>query len=184
MFDVLDPIPDTVMQLAQLSLVYIANKVITTPWTLFKDYGYRLLPDFAQMFWLSQPIQLREHLSPVGLLNPPPVFTFHNPLKKSRSGQLIIANDHTMLGAEELLELTDDTRNDLPLLTGMLEDGSYIYLDLEKDRIEPQHVYKACDIDSLIWITRKPKFNGSIGVYELPIIQKKTANLEEQSCHG
>lgn len=171
--DVLDPIPDTVMPLAQLSLVYIANKVITTPWTLFKDYGYRLLPDFCQMFWLSQPNQVREHLSPVGLSNPPPAFTFHNPLKTNRSGHPIIPNDRIVLGAEELLELADDTGTDRPLLTGRLEDGSYVYLDLERDRINPQDVYKACDIDSLIWITRKPKFNGSIGVYELPVIRKK-----------
>jgi len=171
--DVLDPIPDTVMQLAQLSLVYIANRVITTPWTLFKDYGYRLLPDFAQMFWLSEPIQVREHLSPVGLSNPPPAFISHNPPQRSRSGDLIIANDRTVLGAEELLELASDRASDLPLLTGVLEDNSYIYLDLERDRVIPQHISKACDIDSLIWITRKPRFIGSIGVYEMPVIRNK-----------
>jgi len=174
--DVLDPIPDTIMQLAQISLVYIANRVITNPWSLFeKDHGYRLLSDYAQMSLLTKPILVREHLSPVGLLNPPHAFTLHNPKKKSRSGDPIIVHDRITLGAEALLDLADDEGNDLLLLTGRLEhfDRAYVYLDLEKDRVDPQHIYKACDIDSLIWITRKPKFNGCIGIYEMPVIREK-----------
>jgi hypothetical protein len=173
MLDVLDPIPDTIMQLAQVSLVYIANQVITTLWNFFeKDYGYRLLPDYAQMSWLAEPIKVREHLSPIGLLNPPPAFTLHNPDKTSCSGRPIIAHDCTVLGVEELMDLADLMGDDLLLLTGRLEDldGAYVYLDLEKDRVNPQHIHKACDIDSLIWITRKLKFIGCIGIYEMPVI--------------
>jgi len=91
--DVLDPIPDTVIQLAQLSLVYIASRIITAPWTLFKDYGFRLLSDFLQMFWLLEPILVREHLAPVGLWEPSAAFMSHHPPEISRSGHPIIANN-------------------------------------------------------------------------------------------
>jgi hypothetical protein len=161
------------MQLAQLSLVYILNRVITTPWTLFKDYGYRLLPDFLQMFWLMEPVQVREHLAPVGLVEPPPAFMSQHPPQISRSGQDIEALNRTVVGARELLDMADNAGSDLALLTGRATDESYIYLDLERDRIIPQGLSKACDIDSLVWITRKPRFIGSIGIYEMPVIRKK-----------
>jgi len=173
--DVLDPIPDAVMQLAQLSLVYILNMVIATPWTLFKDYGFRLLADFMQIFWLMRPILVREHLSPVGLQEPPAAFA--SPPKISRSGQVIEATDLIILGARELLESANDLGSDLPLLTGRIMDESggqsFIYLDLERDRVIPQRVFTACDIDSLIWITRNPRFVGSVGIYQMPVIRKK-----------
>ncbi|KIM37238.1 hypothetical protein M413DRAFT_13424 [Hebeloma cylindrosporum] len=173
--DVLDPIPDTVIQLAQLSLVYIANQVITTPWTLFKDYGYRLLPDFLQMFWLTKPILVREHLAPVGLRDPPAAFLFHHPRTKTRRGDAIVTDDRIVLGAQQLLDMATEEESDLALLTGRTLDGSYIYVDLEVDSVplEPKDLTKACDIDSLIWITRDPRFIGSIGIYDMPVIRNK-----------
>ena len=172
--DVLDPIPETVMQLAQLSLVYIANRIITCPWTLFlKDYGYRLLADFLQIFLLARPILVREHLAPVGLSEPPAAFMSHNPPQKSRSGHPLITANRTVLGATELLDVATEYGSDLPLLTGMTPEDCYIYLDLERDRVIPARLSKACDIDSFIWITREPRFIGSIGIYEMPVIRKK-----------
>ena len=70
--DTLDPIPDTVLQLATPSLVYLASQVITNPWTMYKDYGWRLLPSYAQMFHNKQPVLVADHLMPIGLLEPPP----------------------------------------------------------------------------------------------------------------
>ncbi|KIM49948.1 hypothetical protein M413DRAFT_6757 [Hebeloma cylindrosporum] len=177
--DVLDPHPDAVVQLAQLSLVYILNRVITTPWTLFKDYGYRLLPDFLQVFCLQEPIQVREHLAPVGLKERPPAFT--TAPETSRSGDRIERKDRLVLGAGELLELANNLGSDLPLLTGRKTESctadntaaSFIHLDLERDRVKPDRLFKACDIDSLIWITRTPRFNGSFGLYRTPQIRDK-----------
>lgn len=174
--DVLDPIPDAVIQLAQLSLVYIANQVITTPWSRFgQDNGYRILPDFLQMSWLRKPILVREHLAPVGLRERPRAYFLHHPRKSSRSGDAIIVNDRVVLGAQQLLDRANEEGSDLPLLTGRTPEGSYIYLDLEVDevKLEPEEVRKACDIDSLIWITRNPQFVGSIGVLDLPVIRNK-----------
>lgn len=172
--DVLDPIPETVMQLAQLSLVYIANRVITCPWTLFlNDYGYRLLADFLQIFFLTRPILVREHLAPVGLLEPPAAFMTHDPPQKSRSGRPLITANRTVLGATELLDVATEYGSDLPLLTGMTPEDCYIYLDLERDRVIPSRLSKACDIDSFIWVTREPRFIGNVGIYEMPVIRKK-----------
>jgi hypothetical protein len=36
-------------------------------WTLFRDYGYRLLSSFSQMFYLDRPVKLADHILPVGI---------------------------------------------------------------------------------------------------------------------
>jgi hypothetical protein len=49
------PIPQAIMGY-DASLVYLANQITLTPWTLFKDYGYRLLLNFTQNFiWGNLP---------------------------------------------------------------------------------------------------------------------------------
>jgi hypothetical protein len=62
----LAPIPETLLQF-QPSLMYICNQIMLTPapYTLFKDYGYRLLPCFAQAFDLGKSILVKEHLCPI-----------------------------------------------------------------------------------------------------------------------
>lgn len=36
-------------------------------WYSFRDYGYRLLPSFSQMFYLDPPVRLSDHILPVGV---------------------------------------------------------------------------------------------------------------------
>lgn len=171
--DILDPIPETVMQLAQLSLVYIAKKVITAPWTLFQDYGFRLLPDFMQMFLLGKPILVKEHLCPIGLQEPPIVYGEDQPVRTSRTGQEIIISDRRVCGAAELLGICDEMESDLPLLTGKDDQDNYICLDLQRDHVIPQNIRTACDIDSLIWVTQCPEFKGFVNFSAAPVIRDR-----------
>ena len=127
-----------------------------------KNEGCVVSHGFLQIFLLMLPILVREHLSPVGLAEPPPVFMSHNPPEKSRSGRPLITTNRTVLGASELLDRATEN-GDLPLMTGMTTENSYIYLDLERDRVIPARLSKACDIDSFIWITRNPDLLDLLG---------------------
>jgi hypothetical protein len=68
--ETLDPIPDTMALLAQPDLVYFAGQVRINPCITFRDFGYQIVPDFAQAFHNIPSIMVKEHLMPVGLSAP------------------------------------------------------------------------------------------------------------------
>jgi hypothetical protein len=168
----LHPIPQSIMGY-DTSLVYLANRITTTPWTLFKDYGYRLLRNFAQNFYLGNPTLFREHLCPIGLPNPPKSITAYHGERLGRDGTEIDINDLLHVGARGLLEIADGEQDDTVLLTGKTMKDQYILLDLQKDAVRPENLMYSCDIDSLIWITRTPTFIGPFGIYAAPVIRDK-----------
>ena len=150
------------------SLVYLANRILINPWSTFKDFGYRLLPNYSQNYYLGDPVMFKDHLCPVGLPNPPPSITGYH-LDRYRK-------DSMVMGAKELLELADGRDDDTVLLTGKIQDGGfdeYVVLDLQRDKVDPGELIYSCDIDSLIWITQKPRFRGPLGVYASPMIRSK-----------
>ena len=158
------------------SLVYLANRILISPWSTFKDYGYRLLPNYAQNFYLGEPVMFKEHLCPVGLSETPQSIIEYHSERYGSDGAQGYASDCTVIGAEELLKLASKQNKDTVLLTGKIQDGGfdkYIVLDLERDKVEPGEIIYSCDIDSLIWITQKPKFIGPVGVYASPMIRNK-----------
>ena len=167
----IEPI-ETVMQY-QPTMAYFCNHVTTTPWTLFKDYGYRLLPCFAQLVDLGKPFKVGDHLCPVGLEEPPRSITgYHsNRLEKGRNGKDIRVNDHLVVGLEDMMELAEREGKGI-LLTGKTKEGQIICLDLLLDAKETK-VTHSTDIDSLVWITRKPKFKGPIGIYTAPVMRDR-----------
>jgi hypothetical protein len=145
------------------SLVYIAKRILVSPWCDFGDVGYRLVPSSYQNFDLGRPVMFKEHLCPVGLADPPsPIFHSENA-------------DSVIMGAEELLVLADEKGENV-LLTGKTSDlgyDQYIVLDLQRDKVEPSEIAYSCDIDSIIWITQSPKFYGPVGVHASPMIRNK-----------
>jgi len=158
------------------SLVYLANRILINPWSTFKDYGYRLLPNYAQNFNLGDPVMFKEHLCPVGLPNPPHSITDYHQKRYLRDGKLVEPKDQIVFGARELLEEATARDDDTVILTGKFWEGGYdqyIVLDLQRDEIKPQEIVYSCDIDSLIWVTRRPKFYGPFGVYISPMIRNK-----------
>jgi hypothetical protein len=154
--------------------MYICQQIMLTPvpYSLFKDYGYRLLPCFSQAFDLGKPILVQDHLCPVGLPDPPKSITDYNSRsKKGRHGNQVTINDLQVLGAERLLEITDEEGDDGILLTGMTKtEGDYICVDLLRDHVEPG-LDLSCDIDSIIWIMKTPKFKGPVAVYSIPVVR-------------
>jgi hypothetical protein len=101
----LDPIPDTIALLGEVDLVYLTGQVRINPWVTFRDYGYRIDPDFAQAFHNLPPIMVKEHLMPVGLSAPgeDSIAT-----QKSRTGNAIDLTDLDIMGAQEMIEKADE----------------------------------------------------------------------------
>ncbi|MDX6295993.1 MAG: hypothetical protein QOH50_5252, partial [Kribbellaceae bacterium] len=168
----ISPIPVTNFQLAP-SLMYICNQILLTPapYSLFIDYGYRLFPCFAQSFDMGEPILVKEHMCPAGLADPPDsIQGYISQDRKGRYGQEVKVNDLLVVGAEQVLEMAKE--HDAILLTGQTDD-QYICVDLLRDGIEPDELEFACDIDSLIWITRTARFKGTVSVYSAPVIRDR-----------
>jgi hypothetical protein len=169
----LAPLPEAHLQF-QPSLMYICKQIMLTPapYSLFKDYGYRLLPSFAQAFHLGEPILVEEHLCPVGLPDPPKSLTdFLTWNREGRHGQLVSVDDLVVIGAERLLEIAEEEGDDAILLTGRTIGNHYVCVDLLQDAVEPDHLDFSCDIDSMIWVTQTPRFNSPVAVYSLPVIR-------------
>ena len=168
----LHPIPQSIMGY-DTSLVYLADRITIMPWPLFKDYGYRLLPNFAKNFYLGKPLLFKEHLCPVGLLNPPDSITAYHAPRFARDGGMVDTHDLLHMGAADLLELADAEGDDTILLTGKTLEDEYILLDLQRDAVQPNNLLYSCDIDSIIWITQTPKFVGPFGIYASPVIRDR-----------
>jgi len=167
--DILDPLPASVLGLGGLSLAYIANRIMTTPWTIYKDYGYRLLPTFCQIAHLGNPIMLKEHLCPPSPFSHSPQFA---DAKLSRFGNPIVANDLRTVGPKEMLDISDTEGPEI-MVTGRLNDGKYLRVDLEKEAQTPAKINASVDLDSIVWVTREPHFSGSIGLLMMPVIRDR-----------
>ena len=156
--------------------MYVCNQVMLTPapYSLFRDYGYRLMPWFAQSYDLGEPILVVEHLFPVGLTDPPKSITEYNPPNKmGRHGQAVTVNDVCVAGAEEILEVADEEGEDHILVTGRTKEKKYVCVDLLRDHVEPDILEFSCDIDSLIWITQMLKFQSPVAIYSAPVIRDR-----------
>ena len=168
-------INDTHLQLRP-SFLYLCKQITLTPvpFSLFKEYGYRLLPCFAQAFDLRSPVLVKQHLCPAGLSKPPTSITdYYSPTSKGRHGQNIQVDDRVVVGAEGLLDMADVEGDDLILLTGRSLEGQYVCVDLLLDAVQPDGLALSCDIDSIIWTTKNPRFMGAVDVYSIPVIRDR-----------
>jgi len=166
----LDPIPDTIALLGEVDLVYLAGQVRINPWVTFRDYGYRIEPDFAQAFHNLPPIMVKEHLMPVGLSAPgeDSIAT-----QKSRTGNAIDLTDLEIMGAQEMIEKADEEGSNSIFLTGKTREGQLVKLDLQRDAITPTRIFRAVDVDTVIWLTRNPRFKHAINIFTKPVIRNK-----------
>jgi hypothetical protein len=173
--------------LGEIDLVYLADRIISNPWRTFLDYGYRLKEDFALAFKRREPIQTHQNLMPVGLRGPPSgtpspederPFPFPELLDQSRRGRPYEFHDSRDIGPQEMIRLAKEQHDNLIFLTGRIPDdsGSYLNLDLTKDAIPHQllTVEKVVDIDSVIWVTRHPRFPHSISIFTKPVIRNRS----------
>ncbi|KAI5989786.1 hypothetical protein F5J12DRAFT_786595 [Pisolithus orientalis] len=134
------------------------NEIVEEPyyrpgmWTSFRDYGYRLLSSFNQMFYLGPPIRLSDHILQVGV-----------PANYQSSHQI---GDHVTARQNSLVNT---------FVNGRHEDGHHICLDLELDHklVTPEELEVTVDIDSLIWVTHSLQFNTPLPIYLGPIVEEK-----------
>lgn len=79
------------------------------------------------------------------------------------------------MGAQDMLDeagpMDGKTESQGVFVQGRSRDGKFIQFDLEKDSrdVETDDVLVSIDIDSVIWVTDKPQFNGSINLHLLPL---------------
>lgn len=160
----LDPISDTIIQLASASLTYIANKILTVPWETYKDYGWRIQPSFFQTFDPTDPILVAEHTIP-------------NVVTKDALSQNMELewNDTVTMGLQDMISEARSMGNNDLFLNGKTRDGHMICVDVAKDSINlaSQQIAKSCDIDSFIWITKVPRFKKAVEVFVSPVIRRK-----------
>ena len=168
--ETLDPIPDTIALLAEPDLIYLAGQVRINPWVTFRDFGYRLEPDFAQAFYNIPPIMVKEHLMPAGLLAPgdDSIAT-----QKLRTGNDAEVTDLVLMGAQEMIDKADEEGSSSIFLMGKTQEGQFVKLDLQRDAIIPTRIVATVDVDSVVWLTRHPRFKHAINIFTKPVIRNK-----------
>ncbi|KAI6149952.1 hypothetical protein BKA82DRAFT_4354048 [Pisolithus tinctorius] len=167
------------------------NEIVEEPyyrpgmWTSFRDYGYRLLSSFNQMFYLGPPIRLSDHILQVGV---PANYQSSHQIGDHVTGNYSLArqvphpsrvhvDDVVILGASQMIEIGSSTSERLvnTFVNGRHEDGRHICLDLELDHklVTPEELEVTVDIDSLIWVTHSLQFNTPLPIYLGPIVEEK-----------
>ncbi|KAF8074202.1 hypothetical protein FPV67DRAFT_1410099 [Lyophyllum atratum] len=172
----LERVENLTLMEGNLNLVYLAEQIISNPWTTFKDYGYRLEPKFLQQFHLTEPVLTREHMMVVGLRQPsPPSEEMESTVQKTRRGDLIQVFDRVVMGAQEMIDAADAERDDSLFVTGTTSEGEYIYVDLCRDAVQVSEddYVRSCDIDSLIWISKHPRVAQAANIFTAPVIRDK-----------
>ncbi|KAN0101312.1 hypothetical protein V8E55_001296 [Tylopilus felleus] len=158
-------------------------------WTSFRDYGYRLLPSFSQMFYLDPPIKLTDHILPVGITEDyMPSLQINNhvtgkyalcrrPTSSDVAENQVQVNDVVILSAAQMIKTGTANSEDLinTFICGRHQDRRHICLDLELDHVPltSKDLDVVVDIDSLIWVTRSLHFHTPLAVYLGPILEDK-----------
>ena len=153
----------------QPGLIYGKHKpTFRSSGELFVDWGYRILPEFAQMFATSKPQRFSEHCFPK---------VSHHRDIGPRSAEAV---DEYVVGMKDMIAMV---RKDPTLLVdvfvkGILEgeDGEKSFLKLDADRDDCQdslwHQIKiktSVDIDSIIAVMHKLTLSADIEISVLPI---------------
>jgi hypothetical protein len=163
-------------------------------WEYFKDYGYRILPDFATIFNQQQPILVSEHLLPIGLPDIPPygllenVIKGHTSIDRSGKRKQVQIEDVEILGLQDMLDLAGNPGSHDSIrafVCGRTPRDNYICLRPERDEVQlsADEVHVTLDIDSVIWVTDKVHILGSIKVQVLPYMKKQPPISKDNHCN-
>jgi hypothetical protein len=149
------------------------------------DHGWRLLPDYADMFPDQRPCDVDAHLMPV---MPVDQSTWEpiQVLKCGRGGKTVATTDAVDMSLLEMIQHADSVgskdifvtgRKDLqPNRTGASpvpweeHKPPLVRVTLHKDECQlAEGVQTTTDIDSGIWITRRPNFKHKFGILLGPL---------------
>ena len=139
---------------------------VHSAWERFKDYGYRLQPEFAWTWNQQEPLYVKEHT-----LQPAPIGT-HDNLAEGEG------NDSIVMGMSEMLEDAGDPGSIASMqmfVSGRTASGDLIIVDPLRDSvpIQPESLRLSGDIDSFVWITDYIRTCSPIGIHVLPYSGKQ-----------
>jgi hypothetical protein len=124
-------------------LDWFSKPTIRSPWELFRDWGYRIEPEFALMFASSTPQKVIEHLLP-----PPPL--------RLKEEDEPTHEDVCVMGMKEMLDEAGNegsTGSMEIFVKGTTFDGRLVKLDPTRDSHIPSGYVLSGDLDSIIFTT-------------------------------
>ncbi|KAG8217040.1 hypothetical protein J3R82DRAFT_7369 [Butyriboletus roseoflavus] len=163
-------------------------------WDYFRDYGYRILPDFAVTFNQQDPIHVSEHLLPIGkpeVQDPSSSdeeVIHHLPIDRMGNPRQVLVTDVNVMGMKKMLELAGSKNSSSSIdvfVCGMNPlQRNYICLRPERDAsdITTGEIRITLDIDSIIWVTHHLHVLGSLKVNVLPYIRSKPPISKNNHC--
>jgi hypothetical protein len=181
-----------------------AVPVTRSRWEYFKDYGYRIQPDFSLMFNCQNPILVAEHILPIGRIEPTIIpepaperwrsLYLEELLREVASTDRMgkkrerVVRDVKYLGIKGILDAAgsrggQDSVN--AFVCGKTPDNKYVRLDLARDaiRLSPEEVHITLDIDSIIWVTHQLEVRTSVKVHVLPYLKRLPPIHKNNHCH-
>ncbi|KAF8129371.1 hypothetical protein EV363DRAFT_1169043 [Boletus edulis] len=163
-------------------------------WDYFRDYGYRLLADFAVTFNQQDPINVEEHILPVG----EPEFqdpssrdeTVVHHLSTDRMGEpcQVHVEDVDVMGMADMLKIAGNRNSsrsiDLFVRGINPVQGNYVCFRPERDAvpITTGEIRTTLDIDSVIWVTNHLHVCGSLKVNVMPYFGNKPPIPKNNHC--
>lgn len=158
-----------------------------SPWTYFRDYGYRLLSRFAHAYYMGPPMLLENHVMPLIPEIRPEAYKKHfrdmhlTPKAISRTGipelRVVSSGDIEILGAKEMLDRVESEDGDHDshslishFLRGRNNEENYLCVDLEKDALPSSNIKinLSMDVDSFVFVTDVVKVAAAVSLMVIP----------------
>lgn len=93
--------------------------------------------------------------------------------QKLRTGNDAEVTDLVVMGAQEMIDKADEEGSSSIFLMGKTQEGQFVKLDLQRDAIIPTRIVATVDVDSVVWLTRHPRFKHAINIFTKPVIRNK-----------
>ncbi|KAG5633194.1 hypothetical protein H0H81_010082, partial [Sphagnurus paluster] len=110
-----------------------------------------------------------DHLMPVGIKDETKNL---DELLEFFAERTFFAQDGVEMGAGEMIRHAKAVGSNDIFVTGRDHDGNLVRLNLERDQVIPTSIIISTDIDSVIWVTRFPRFAKWVNIYMQPVIRK------------
>jgi len=139
-------------------LDWFSKPTVRSVWELFRDWGYRLEPEFAFMFACETPQKVIEHILP-----PPTTLDIE---EEEEDGP-----DICVMGMIEMIEYAGEegSRDSMNLFVkGHTFDGRQVKFDPSRDENPVFKWTLSCDIDSIIVMDRELQVLGDVEIQVLP----------------
>ena len=143
-------------------LDWYSKPTIRSCWELFRDWGYRLEPEFAHMFACQEPQKVIEHLLP------PPSASIT--LKKSETME---CDDICEMGMQDMIDGAGAEGSICSMelfVKGLTADGRWVKFNPRRDahNVPPSNYTLSYDIDSIILTSDELNLSGDVEIEVLP----------------